>query len=450
MICCAIHLENILEVEDLKDIYMSFQESLPIFWINGDIDAAAFMKKMNCSKSRENVIITDNEEYHYAFLFKCLVCSSDSNITDKGSDFSNLVYMLNSYICEKFDIYNAPYVRNRNGYKKWLQEFYILKQTKDNTNNKIAFIPGYMGNGEALISLPILNELIKKNRNKRIDILSYSSSVYEMLRKIFPECCHVNAVSNCSLSKYLEKIFAKYEYQSIYSQFSQPINSYKNKHRIDTFADLCKIEENIDIIINKFDAKKIIDIYFNRSLVESFTLIRKKNYKYIIASQFFTNSSVKRCLAGERLYNFVKLCRDMNIGIINLSIIDEIAIDLSSIFSFDNIYDFSKFSLLELAYVIYQSDIFVGIDSAFGHLAGLLSKPSITLWSQDNPVIFQQIPIGYRVIRNNYSFCLKKEGNECVSIIIDKIIEILEEKYKLKKNIITYNDSRNMLDCCVI
>lgn len=80
----------------------------------------------------------------------------------------------------------------------------------------------------------------------------------------------------------------------------------------------------------------------------------------------------------------------------------------------------------------------------------MLSKPSITLWTQDNPVIFQQIPIGYRVIRNNYSFCLKKEGNECVSIIIDKIIEILEEKYKLKKNIITYNDSRNMLDCCVI
>lgn len=439
----------ILEIKNVRDVYMRYQEEIPIFFIDNHINETIFMNKTIYSAIENNELSNDFQYFHYAFLFKCLVYTEKSE-SAIDADFSDLLYLLNPYIFGKFGIYNAPYVRNRKGYVKWLQDYYILKEIKSFKNNRIAFMPGYMGNGEALIGLPIINEFVNRNKETDIYIYSWSRNIYDILKKCFPECQHKHAIKNEKLSTYLENIFDKYEYQTIYSQFAKTREFNRNKHRIDVFAGICDIHENIALIINRFDMKKIMSPIYNMDMVNLFNSMRERKYRYIIATQFFTNTSKERCLDIHLIHKLAKLCIELNIGIANLSVPNENLNELSSVSLLDNFNDFSKFSLLDLSYVIEQSDIYLGIDSSFGHLAGLLNKPSITLWLNDSPSIFQSFPISYRVIRNNYSFCLKNKGDDCIDIILKKINEIWGGEYILKKEFITYNDSVNMVDSAEI
>lgn len=121
----------ILEIKNVRDVYMRYQEEIPIFFIDNHINETIFMNKTIYSAIENNELSNDFQYFHYAFLFKCLVYTEKSE-SAIDADFSDLLYLLNPYIFGKFGIYNAPYVRNRKGYVKWLQDYYILKEINSN------------------------------------------------------------------------------------------------------------------------------------------------------------------------------------------------------------------------------------------------------------------------------------------------------------------------------
>jgi hypothetical protein len=440
-----------MEIKDSEYVYKLFQNRLPILFISCDIDKFVFKQIINTHTMDENNVDENIKEYHFAFLFKCLSFDIGDAFVEE-TDFSDLVYMLNPYIKKNFNIYNAPYVRNRRGHKKWIQEFYVVKQARNFTNNKIAFIPGYVGNGEILIGMPIISKFIQNNINSDLYIFNSSISVNNILKQIFPECHHKILTNNEKLSQYLEKIYGDYEYQTIYSQFMKPRSVCRNKHSINLFVSICEINESIESLVNRFNVKHFLESSYNSYVDEFFNTIAKKDFEYIIATQFFTDSSTSRCWSIRKVEEFCKLCKDMNIGIANLSVPNENTVDMSNVFTMDNVFDLSHFTILDLSQVIYQCNAFVGIDSSFGHLAGLLNKPSITLWEDNSPILFQTYPVGYRVIRNNFSFSKKEKNQDNIdpSIVISKTIDILTGIYSLKREFITFKDSTDMLDYVTI
>lgn len=269
--------------------------------------------------------------------------------------------------------------------------------------------------GDAAIQLPILYYMYLNN--KLHGILYHNNKTMEFASSIVSE---------------LPFIYNKYA-SYLYNAENNTINFIGSK--LSYFDLTCSIAQNISGI--SMNAPDIYDFWVKyikeQKKYETSTLdhLRKK-YKFLVGFQRTSKSNdYTKEWSIISTNNFIKKCEQESICVINFSA-DEYMLDCYP-------YSVHDVDISEIYKYAYSMDLFIGIDSFYGHLSALLSIPSISIleYKRDytvyNLIIEGFLPIVYNYALVPKSFENNRITSEKVFAIANQILKKekrLENKYK--------------------
>ncbi|MFE4570364.1 glycosyltransferase family 9 protein [Paenibacillus chitinolyticus] len=170
---------------------------------------------------------------------------------------------------------------------------------------------------------------------------------------------------------------------------------------------------------------------------EELAVLRAAGNK-VVGIQFHTGDA-KRSWPEARAREFIALCRERGLALVNLTPLPYPAEGCS---------DWSMLPVEELFAAIEGLDAVVGIDSVCGHIAGFLGVPHITLWGRSFPHL--QFPftsdeshVSFRTLRANYSLVPQSADIADISaeLAFARLTDILEGRLSLGKELHTAEDT---------
>jgi hypothetical protein len=331
-----------------------------------------------------------------------------------------------------------------------LYEFNIYLQNKsteqhgdtgDLHKNNIVLYAGSGGYGDAVYALPVALEFVAKQRDEKDVIIVHSNQTFfQIFSLFFKNATHILLPPYTSLTPYLQNCIEN-EYLTSTFEFKKFIRKSESTHVINNFRSRYGIDTLVDELLQKYDTLYTSKIFIKPELRQELDKIKAMGYQHIISTQFFTANSIERSWTKDHAKTFCMLCSEYNIAILNLAKGDD---DLKTI---DNVYDFSNYTVPELFPLIREVDLHVGIDSCFGHIAGLQNCPSVTIWGQNTPTrVLWDVGMdlaSLRALRNNLSIygTTGYSSHITPSMVIEATMQILDGKCILQKHHLTYADS---------
>nr|WP_235918070.1 glycosyltransferase family 9 protein [Paenibacillus lutrae] len=162
----------------------------------------------------------------------------------------------------------------------------------------------------------------------------------------------------------------------------------------------------------------------------------------VVGVQFHTGDP-KRSWPQSYAQQFVRLCKERNIHLINLS---PLPYDLQP----EGCRDWSGLAVTGLFAALEGMDAMVGIDSVCGHVAGFLGVPNLTLWGRSFPGL--QFPgsrdeshVSFRTLSANYSLVPRSADIRDISpeLAFARLKELLDGRICLSAEVITAHDTLN-------
>jgi len=170
---------------------------------------------------------------------------------------------------------------------------------------------------------------------------------------------------------------------------------------------------------------------------EELAVLRAAGCK-VVGIQFHTGDA-KRSWPEARAREFIALCRERGLALVNLTPLPYPA---------EGCGDWSMLPVEELFAAIEGLDAVVGIDSVCGHMAGFLGVPHITLWGRSFPHL--QFPytsdeshVSFRTLRANYSLVPQSADIADIpaELAFARLTDILEGRLSLRKELHTAEDT---------
>ncbi|WP_372009747.1 glycosyltransferase family 9 protein [Paenibacillus chitinolyticus] len=170
---------------------------------------------------------------------------------------------------------------------------------------------------------------------------------------------------------------------------------------------------------------------------EELAVLRAAGCK-VVGIQFHTGDA-KRSWPEARAREFIALCREWGLALVNLTPLPYPAEGCS---------DWSMLPVKELFAAIEGLDAVVGIDSVCGHVAGFLGVPHITLWGRSFPHL--QFPftsdeshVSFRTLRANYSLVPQSADIADIpaELAFARLTDILEGRLSPGKELHTAEDT---------
>lgn len=161
----------------------------------------------------------------------------------------------------------------------------------------------------------------------------------------------------------------------------------------------------------------------------------RKRFRYIIGFQRCSDSVFDgiQCkkMSIEKTREFLDLCRQHHIGVVNLEPSDK----------YKDIYDLdiSALDLGQIYPVMTELDAFIGVDSCFGHAAALLDVPSVTVFVSSN-VWYQYMGRYYMPISRNYSLFPIDHTTIKSEKLFQVVWDILTGNKKLSGEFVPYSE----------
>ena len=428
---------RIFKVYDFSELYNYYEDRVQIIYFNDANEIDLVFEYIN-SKNTENNLPDNEKHYEVAFLIDVFYNNNGVN--------NNISFEFEKQIPGDYSISEHYYEYIVNCTTS-VEYFIYAKNQKNLYSDETILFPGTFGYGDAICSLPVIQYFIDNNEGKIIfkNRRKNTHKIYETF------------LSNCKCyyiecPKKLMDVIANIEdkiinnkncYKKIIS-VTQKFATYfpSGQHILQHWNRALNGDDNFEIV------EEVLDNYeLNKSLSMNDNILEllknlKNKYDYIIACQFYTDTHILRCWDEKSIISFVNMCNENNIAVISLS---------KCPFEINDIFDLSDYLIPELFYVINNCDLHVGIDSCFGHIAGVLNKKNLTIWCQHNPMTLYsgELAVSYRPIRNNFSIYDKNDDakNLTPEIVFKIAKDILDNKIILKNKFITYKDSENNLNC---
>lgn len=417
---------QILELQGTKPWENFHTKRTKLFFISNENEFKDF-----CAGKHENLWkIPDNWiDYPCAFLFV------DSREVE---EFWNR-FLIHIYDLIGVDDVISEYVFLPKPGNRIRGSYYIYGPQKRNPESQsIAVVPGdAFGYGDAVMTLPVIQRFADQSEYN-IDILYSSRKVYEIYRHFITGCNHVLLPAVNSLRKlFCDQFGKKGRYRQIYCFHEMHVkNQMAHIHEVDFWRKLLGIQESGEKLYTNYTVPLHDDGCFANSIND----LRTK-YKYVITAQFFTREKDQRNWKKDEVQKFIKYCHDANIGVINLGTnTDNIKYDA----------DLGAFGISDLFGVVKAADLHVGIDSCFGHVAGVLKKNNLTIWCKCHPTAFEAYGRIYRVYCNNYSIFdqTDKVENITAEIVFSIAHMILREEID-PGGVLSLGDMQSNRKCCI-
>ncbi len=317
-------------------------------------------------------------------------------------------------------------------------------------NQKVLLLFG--GIGDLFITFSIIQEYILKNFDKEIYVANKSKYANDCNKKLdfIIESFTIKKLKKLTLVNFND-YFWKY-YTEVINDVASIFNKEKDSsnHMAFLYSRFLLNYEYIDF----FKYNSILNSYLLNS-VEQDELIYING---IISSnmpnvgiQYFTGNKIDndnweimlgRKWDTENVVNFFSLCKEKNINLISLNS-DTFDSTLEK-------YCTQKLSIAGYALLISKMNLVIGVDSSAGHIASFYDIPSITLWGKGTPINFwsnNKYHLGYRPLRNNLSLVPVNHDISSITanLLMEKVIDILTNKFVFKKDLITYRDTQDDL-----
>lgn len=258
--------------------------------------------------------------------------------------------------------------------------------------------------------------------HKRIIILDYTCFEYihdyVVQSGEFGDCYLVNVTEKNFSGKLTTKFMNYYlHYRDYIEKIISPIKVVKKEW------DMNHIFQQMYSVISEGE-KKYID--------QILTSGKKK-----IGLQFSSNNDEhtnrSRAWNSKEVAAFCKLASSKDYEVINLTPYPKSLYD-STCFT-----DASNLSMISMIVLISKMDYVVGIDSCCGHIASMVSRPNITIWTLDLPIDCRNQKISWRTVNLNYSLVAR---NKNVSHeIVWNVLEDIEYKRIILSKDLTIIDS---------
>ena len=175
----------------------------------------------------------------------------------------------------------------------------------------------------------------------------------------------------------------------------------------------------------------------------------REKYKYVISTQLVTQTDftelgqakiqMKKSWSKYNIQKFFDICAENNIGVLNLSSISNT--------NFKNVIDLSNVDVCSLINVIRQMDMHVGIDSVFGHIAGVFYVPNLILFGRNtahwtiSPDEKIKMHVSYVPFTRNLSLSNEKGDINAITpeIVWNKMMNLIANPGKLSEKLVTYD-----------
>lgn len=328
----------------------------------------------------------------------------------------------------------------------------ILKSKNHFENNLILFFRS--GIGDVMLNCSMVYEYLKHSSfdpSKTFIVLEKNSIQEELFRTIVPEYnilyfpsltmilyfLEVAKKDNPEDERGLHEFKGNYVFDLTSLSGEGHIYDLINKRlfgevRIAPFKHHAVIKEKI---IHSIDhsRKELIDNVF-----------RKKSM--VIGFQFFTGDYIseskyvgkkQRCWNEHNARLFCDICKENNIELLIIS--PHPFADITGTFTL------GELSLQEYIYAISKLTMVVGIDSSGGHIASFFDIPNLTIWGEQTPLVWEGKQVSFRTIRNNYSIVPQNGDINSIDActVYEKMIDFLNSKTTVKKDTITFQDSKD-------
>ena len=268
---------------------------------------------------------------------------------------------------DRFDF--LPIKNNSNAFKTYL--YAHIKQNK--TQATTTLLIENDGYGDCILVMVLIRAGLD---SKKLD--KTSLTIYHM----YPSSYHL---SELFLSDCHNEMYPLTDELS----FLKSTNQYEMLEKIKS-SSIIRISNNLirSAYTKVKELASVLGINYNNSLLDfqipflplSNDIIEKirdlhKTKDYLIGVQFYTSHDniayISRTYSHELAQIFIDICRQNNIGVINLSEYagHTLHTDL----------DLNQLTINELFSAIHEMDMVVGIDSCCGHIAGALKKKNLIL-----------------------------------------------------------------------
>lgn len=375
---CTKHYVGIrlLEVYNIKDFANKCEEMSVLFWdSNGSTCVPTPQAFEEYAQAAER-----NEPFCAAVLY--------TDYTDRRLFWKSFLLDLDKHIPAGYEVSENIVV---NGDKD-LYPYYIYGKNKRGNNRRMALIPDELfGLGDAMILVPLIQYIVDQAGPGNVDILYSSNKVYQIFSNAVKECSHLRIAPCRDISRIFSRTYGQTgEYEKIIHFLELHIrNRARNMHEFDYWKQALQIELPSEELIERYHYSFGLD---ETAICRQIYSLRQ-SFQWIITTQFFTKQRDSRNWTYEQAEKFIALCNRYDIAVINVAPCPwELSYQL----------DASETPIAQMFSVLNLVDLHVGIDSCFGHMAGLLQKNSLTLWN-DDPVDNSIYHRSYRVMRNNYS-----------------------------------------------
>jgi Glycosyltransferase family 9 (heptosyltransferase) len=283
----------------------------------------------------------------------------------------------------------------------------------------------FFGHGDVVAVYSQIKQFIQNQKGKyTIDIITRGAPL-TLLEDLFPECkvyVHFDSffvyetIAKCAL------------YEDVYF-LNTRLDSPPHLHLIDIVSKSLRLEQSVSHLVKEIDVPPL-----PKSILANLQHF-KQSSSPLIGIQFNTKDQ-NRCWNQENIKEFITLCQQDNLTLINLTPQKGIP---------DNVVDLSSLSISQLFEVIKNLDIVVGIDSVCGHIAGVLGTASLTIWGGGTPLANAANPyVSYRSVSSNYS--VYTESGDCKkisgSLIFQRMKQILNKEIKLNSKRITVQQTK--------
>ena len=285
----------------------------------------------------------------------------------------------------------------------------------DPQSKSILIVEKSCGYGDALTTLPLLQKFtdIYIQRGMRVEILHYYRQSYELSSVFLGRCqnqmCDYIDNRKSLMQLYVEEKQHPFVYNQIYN-----FDGYVVKSAATKLYEIAKL-------LNYPNPENVLeDVYVEQASPNealSKLIAFSKKFRYVIGVQFQTAHDeicfCKRSWSSHRIAEFLSLCRENGIGVVNLAPCQGV--------NWNNELDFSTLPIPQLFGIVQKLDLMVGIDSCFEHIAAVLHIPSLTIWGKPLKDKSQ------RPLCGNYSLVSKRGDIDSIkaSDVIQRSIKIL-------------------------
>jgi len=340
----------VFDIEDSPQAFLSLIRPETYFVINQFEDG--------CFESENKALLPD-ENYNVALYVK----TDNLKIATKVRSDAKLKQMYSDILGF------LPIKNNSNAFKTYLYAF----QKRNKSFQETALLIENNGYGDCILVQVLIRAGIDSGKLNKSNL-----TIYHMYRSSYH-------LSQLFLSDCYNVIYPLTDELSFLGDASQTNELEKLKE-----CNIIRISNNLirSAYTKIKELASALGVDYDNSLLESVLpflpipadiidklRLLKQEKDYVVGVQFYTYDDniahIGRTYNYELAQRFINLCRDNNIGVVNLS---EYA---GHILKSD--LDVSHLTINELFPVVNQIDIVTGIDSCCGHIAGALQKKNLIL-----------------------------------------------------------------------